>query len=48
MANFFGDRMGKLQGWMKVVCVLNESLEVGQRKRGCTNDVVDVPFNETR
>ena len=48
-------RNGKLSsviGWVNcktgVVYVLNESLEIGKRKRGCTNNVVDVSFNEVR
>ena len=33
---------------MEIVCVVDEFLEIGQRKRGCADDVVDVSFDEAR
>ena len=33
---------------MKIVSVVDEILEIGQGKRGCSDDVVDVPFDEAR
>ena len=40
--------MGKLQGWMEIVYVVDECLEISQGRKSCSDYVVYVSFDETK
>ncbi len=41
----FVDRVGEVQGWIEVAGVIDKSLKISEKKKGCSNDT---SFDEAR